>query len=162
MNQKSSLTLAVDPGSIITGYALIERGPHPIDFGVIKPPKTLPIHERYAHIHRGLLHLIGKYQPTAFVIETQYVDKNVATAMKIGMARAISVLAATLHEIPLFEYAPSSAKKAVVGSGNASKEQVQKMIQSLLGLSSLPSSDEADALALALCHTHRVSSCMNI
>ena len=153
--------LGVDPGTRITGYGIIEDGKL-IDFGCIRPPASLPLNERYGVIHRGILALIQKFQPDVFVTETQYVSKNVSSAMKLGMARGVAVLAATLHEIPVFEYAPSRAKKAVVGNGQASKEQVQRMTAHLLGLKEVPKpEDAADALALAICHSH-VNKCTNI
>lgn len=149
-----SRILGVDPGTRITGYGIIEEGKL-IDFGCIRPPPSLPLHERYLVIHKGILHLIKTHSPTAFVIETQYVSRNVSSAMKLGMARGVAVLAATLCEIPVFEYTPSRAKKAVVGNGAASKQQVQQMIAHLLGLKQVPEpEDAADALALAICHSH--------
>ncbi|MCH9611472.1 MAG: Crossover junction endodeoxyribonuclease RuvC [Chlamydiales bacterium] len=156
-----SRILGIDPGTRITGYGIIEDGKL-VDFGCIRPPTSLPLHERYAVIHRGVLALIKKFEPRSFAIETQYVSKNVSSAMKLGMARGVAVLAATLHEIPVFEYAPSRAKRAVVGNGAASKEQVQEMTARLLGLKEVPKpEDAADALALAICHSH-TERCTNI
>jgi crossover junction endodeoxyribonuclease RuvC len=100
-----------------------------------------------------------KYQPDAVAIETQFVYKNVQSAMKLGMARAMGLLAAARRQIPIFEYAPTKAKLAVVGNGGASKMQVQKMIQLLLRLPTLPEpEDAADALALAICHAHTIKT----
>lgn len=153
--------LAIDPGTTITGYGIIEEEGL-VDYGCIRPPASKPLHERYAIIHRAILALIDRFSPSAFVIETQYVSKNVSSAMKLGQARGVAVLAATLREIPIFEYAPSQAKKAVVGNGAASKKQVQTMVAHLLKLKKIPEpEDAADALALAICHSHE-RRCTNI
>ena len=108
---------------------------------------------------------MDKNKPNAVSVETQFVKKNVQIAMKLGMARGIILLACSLKNIPIYEYAPRKAKQAIVGNGAASKEQVQKMLKLLLNLSNIPEpEDAADALALALCHAHQLKSkaCMNI
>jgi crossover junction endodeoxyribonuclease RuvC len=161
------LIIGIDPGTRITGYGIIKlesKRFSPVDFGCIRPKKDLNTADVYKHIYEGIMHLLEKYSPIAMAVELQYVDKNVASALKLGMARGMAILASAMHEIPVFEYAPSKAKKSVVGTGSASKEQVQKMIKTLLGLSTLPEpQDAADALALAICHanTRRSSLCMN-
>jgi crossover junction endodeoxyribonuclease RuvC len=153
--------LGIDPGTCITGYGVITYSAHKqqaIDFGCIRPPKKHLLSQRYLIIFNGLSQLMDKYKPNAVAIETQFVSKNPASTIKLGMARGIAVLAATQRNIPVFEYAPKRAKKAVMGSGSASKEQVQKMMQLLFNLPSPPSpEDAADALALALCHGHTLS-----
>jgi len=158
--KKKRIILGIDPGSWITGYGLIQLEIDrviPLDFGSIRPPKSSTISKRYLIIFTALEELIKQYQPSALSIETQYVYKNVASAMKLGMARGMVLLAAEKNEIPIFEYTPTQAKLAVAGSGAASKEQVGRMVQLLLNLSSPPKPlDAADALALALCHAHRV------
>ncbi|MDP1607851.1 MAG: crossover junction endodeoxyribonuclease RuvC [Chlamydiales bacterium] len=154
------IILGIDPGTRITGYGLIRKMAHtyePIDFGCIRPPADLPLHERYKIIFDGVEKIIGQYQPTAIAVESQFVMKNVLSALKLGMAKGMILLAAARHKIPLFEYAPKRAKQAVVGTGGASKLQVQKMIQTLLRLPKLPQpEDAADALALAICCAHEL------
>lgn len=156
MNEQ--IILGIDPGSVVTGYGIIRTGkgyPQPIDFGCIRPKKTATSPEKYLEIFNAVDLLITRYQPHAVAVETQFVYKNPASAIKLGMARGVITLAAARKNIPVFEYAPKKAKLAVVGSGNASKPQVQKMIQLLLKLPCLPEpEDAADALALALCHAH--------
>lgn len=154
---KKQIILGIDPGTYLTGYAFVSvdanRQCSAIDFGCIRPPAKEPLSVRYLIIFRALETLIKKYSPEAMAVETQYIHKNPQSGLKLGMARGIAVLAASLREIPIFEYAPSRAKKAVVGNGNASKEQVQSMVKFLLSLSELPQpQDAADALALAICH----------
>lgn len=158
--------LGVDPGTRITGWGIISKQGNQVrllDYGCIRPPVDLDINERYRLIHEGLLSLIERFMPTSFVTETQYVSKNVQSAFKLGQAKGVALLAASLRKIPIFEYAPMCAKRSVVGNGKASKMQVQKMVMHLLNLKSLPTpEDAADALALALCHSHRrKTSCTN-
>jgi crossover junction endodeoxyribonuclease RuvC len=158
--QKSLTILGVDPGTCITGYGLIAHGPceqKAIDYGCIKPPAKLPLSRRYLVIFEGLVQIMDQYKPDAVAIETQFVYKNPQSALKLGMARGMAVLAATQRNIPIYEYPPKKAKLAVVGQGSASKVQVQKMMQMLLQLPSPPEpEDAADALALALCHAHTI------
>ena len=142
----------------MTGYGVIQEGDRhwePLDFGCIRPPRNLKIHERYLAIFEGIDHLLEKYQPGAVAVETQFVYKNVQSALKLGMARGAVLIAAARRGVAVFEYAPRKAKQAVVGNGGASKFQVQKMVQMELKLLQLPEpADAADALALALCHAH--------
>lgn len=159
------IILGIDPGTIITGYGLIRKddGIVLIDFGCIRPPGSLPLSERYRIIFESLSILIDKHHPDALAIESQFVLKNVQSAIKLGMAKGMAILAAAQHGIPVFEYAPTRAKRAVVGRGHASKWQVQKMIQTILHLPTVPEpEDAADALALAICHAQtRNFACTN-
>ena len=155
-----NIILGVDPGSRITGYGFIklENNQHiPLDFGCIKPPVDLPLEKRYLIIFDSIDQLIKKFQPMALSVETQFVHKNIQSAIKLGMARGSVILAAAKNNVDVFEYAPRKAKQAVVGSGRASKLQIQKMIQVLLRLQSVPiPEDAADALSLAICHSHAI------
>ena len=150
------IILGIDPGTQITGYGVVRKEtPHilPIDFGCIRPPASLPLAERYRIIFESLQILIDKHMPDALAIESQFVLKNVQSAIKLGMAKGMAILAAAQRGIPIYEYAPTRAKQAVVGRGHASKWQVQKMIQTILRLPTVPEpQDAADALALAICH----------
>jgi crossover junction endodeoxyribonuclease RuvC len=152
------IILGIDPGTRSTGYGVIKVGhrrTEPIDFGCIRPPLHLDPPQKYLVLFNAIEQLIEKYNPEAVAVESQFVYKNVQSAMKLGMARGVAILAASRRQIPVFEYAPKKAKLAVVGNGSASKEQVQKMIQLLLCLPHLPQpEDAADALALAICHAH--------
>jgi len=150
------IILGIDPGTIVSGYGVIkqlELGYEAIDYGCIKPPPKYKISERYLIIFNSIDTLLEKYKPDCIVVETQYVKKNVQVAIKLGMARGAVIIAAARRKIAIFEYAPSKAKMAVVGNGQASKRQVQGMVQRLLNLSCIPEpEDAADALALAICH----------
>ncbi|MDX8430790.1 MAG: crossover junction endodeoxyribonuclease RuvC [Candidatus Algichlamydia australiensis] len=159
---KRRIIFGIDPGTQATGYGIIAvsgRTHEALSFGVIRSSTKVPLNERYLHIFNELERLIDLYQPEAISVETQFVYKNVQSALKLGMARSCAILAGGRKNIPIFEYAPSKAKLAVVGRGNATKPQVQKMIQMLLGLGkvSVPE-DAADALALAICHAHHLKS----
>ncbi len=160
MATKEPIILGIDPGTRITGFGVIKVA-HPqlipIDFGCIRPRAEMSAPERYLAIFNGVDQLIEKHAPTALSVETQFVYKNVQSALKLGMARGAVLIAAARRQIPIFEYAPKKAKSAVVGNGAASKEQVQKMIQLLLKLPILPEpEDAADALALAICHANNM------
>jgi len=159
---RESIILGIDPGTRITGYGAVKGSSHglnAIDFGCIRPPASLPTSERYLILYESLEKLIERLQPDAIAVETQFVYKNVQSAMKLGIARGMVILAAAKKKLPLYEYAPKRAKQAVVGNGAASKYQVQKMIQMLLQLNSMPEpEDAADALALAICHLHHSTS----
>lgn len=150
-----SVILGIDPGTVKTGYGLIRISDgrlQTLDYGVIRPPSKLKLTDRYLIIYEGVASLIEQHQPQIFVVETQFVHKNPSSAIKLGMARGIAIIAAKQKSLQVFEYAPTRAKLAVVGNGRASKHQVQGMMQRLLNLMSPPPEDAADALALAVCH----------
>lgn len=150
------IIIGIDPGTLITGYGIIEvvnGNQRIIDYGCIRPPASLKLSDRYLIIFNAVEELLDKYRPDALAVETQYVEKNVQSAIKLGMARGTVIIAAKRKGIPIYEYAPTKAKAAVVGNGKASKQQVQGMVKLLLNLSEVPHpSDAADALALAICH----------
>jgi crossover junction endodeoxyribonuclease RuvC len=153
------IILGVDPGTIVTGYGVIEErnGKFKVlTFDVIKnrSDQSMPI--RLRAIYSGLSKVIERYHPDEFAIETAFYGKNAQSAMKLGHARGVSILAAVNAEIPTSEYSPREVKRSVVGSGAASKEQVSYMIQSILGLKAAPKYfDATDALAVAICHYHK-------
>jgi crossover junction endodeoxyribonuclease RuvC len=152
------IIIGIDPGTRVTGYGIIQlEGTSftAIDYGCVRPPPSLKLSDRYLILFNAMEELIEKYRPQALAVETQFVQKNIQSAIKLGMARGIAVIAAKKKGIPVFEYAPTKAKLAVVGNGRASKQQVQGMIKLLLNLPEPPTpEDAADALALAICHAH--------
>ncbi len=151
--------LGVDPGTLVTGYGVIEVEESSVtvlDFDVIvnRNERSMPI--RLKEIYSRLCAVIAKYHPDEFAIETAFYGKNAQSALKLGHARGVSMLAAVNHEVPTSEYSPREVKKAVVGNGAASKDQVQYMVKSLLHLRETPKLfDATDALAVALCHHQR-------
>jgi crossover junction endodeoxyribonuclease RuvC len=159
----SDIIIGVDPGTNITGYGIIcmqSSECQVLDYGCIRPPPRLKITDRYLIIYNGLKQLLEKYKPRALAVETQFVHKNVQSAIKLGMARGIVIIAAKSRGMAVIEYAPSRAKYAISKNGRASKHQVQAMVKQLLNLDAIPEpEDAADALALALClaHDHRFS-----
>lgn len=157
MHQNSHTILGIDPGTTVTGFAVIETT-HQfdlLDFGCIRPPAKYKLSDRYLIIHDATLELLEKYSPKAVSIETQFVSRNPQSAIKLGMARGVIVLAARKMKVAVFEYAPKKAKLAVTGNGNASKYQIQQMMKQLFNLKEIPQpEDAADALALALCHAN--------
>lgn len=152
------LILGIDPGTRITGYGIIkvqDPGFLAIDYGCIKPKADMLLTDRYLFIYNGIEELIQKYKPDALVVETQFVKLNPQSAIKLGMARGIIILAAKKAGIQVFEYAPTKAKLAVTGNGKSSKFEVQRMVQLLLNLNSIPEpEDAADALSIAICHAN--------
>lgn len=153
------IVLGIDPGTKVTGYGVVkwERGSiMPLDFGAIRPPAAEELPEKYWIIFSALRQLMEKYSPETVVIETQFVQRNVQTALKLGMARGAAVIAAKMSDAYVVEYSPSTVKKAVTGLGRASKTQMQSRVQNLLRLKSPPTpEDAADALALAITFLHR-------
>lgn len=153
------IILGVDPGTLVTGYGVIEirnGKAHVLDFNVVKNRSTASMPLRLHAIYSTLCAVIEQYHPDEFAIETAFYGKNAQSALKIGHARGVSILAAVNSEIPTAEYSPREVKKAVVGNGAASKEQVQGMVKALLGIKQSPKLfDVTDALAVALCHLHR-------
>jgi crossover junction endodeoxyribonuclease RuvC len=153
------IILGVDPGTLITGYGLIEiekNNVKVLEFDVIinRHERSMPI--RLREIYRKLCSVIEKYHPDEFAIETAFYGKNAQSALKIGHARGVSILAAVNNEIPTAEYSPREVKKAVVGNGAASKDQVKFMVKSILRIRETSKLfDATDALAVALCHHHR-------
>ncbi|MGE3954100.1 MAG: crossover junction endodeoxyribonuclease RuvC [Parachlamydiales bacterium] len=145
--------LGVDPG-MVTGFGVVTADFKAVDYGTIRPPQKKRLSERRRIIFEGIGHLIETYRPDAIAIETQFVNKNIRSAFGVHATAGVITLAATLRDIPVYEYAPSKAKIAVTGKGLASKEQMQAMVARLLSLPEYPPSDAADALALAICHLH--------
>ncbi len=148
--------MGVDPGVAITGYGVVEEENghwQKIASGYIRTSSKDPAPERLAQIFSCLGNLIDCYQPRALSLEKLFFCKNTGTALQVGEARGIVILAAALHKIELFEYTPLQIKKAVSSFGKADKAQVQKMVRVLLQLKDIPPvDDEADALAAAICH----------
>ncbi|MCB1149459.1 MAG: crossover junction endodeoxyribonuclease RuvC [Chlamydiia bacterium] len=153
------IVLGIDPGTKVTGYGVVRSEGGiltPLDFGAIRPPASKELPDKYWIIFSALHGLIEKYRPETVVIETQFVQRNVQTALKLGMARGASIIAAKMSGAAVEEYSPSTVKKAVTGRGGATKGQVQAMVQNLLRLKTLPTpEDAADALALAIAYLHR-------
>ena len=149
--------LGIDPGSRATGFGLIDLIGSQVKYissGVIKSTKG-DFTERLKVIHKSVYKLIKVYNPDIMVIESVFVHKNPSSALKLGHARAAALCATFDFDVSVFEYSPREIKKAVVGTGAASKEQVQHMVVSLLNLDGTPAEDAADAIAAALCYSNQ-------
>lgn len=149
--------LGIDPGTIITGYGVLEkqgaRIVH-IDNGGIFPPKNEPFYEKIRYIHEKTQEIIEKYSPDMVALEDIFVAKNAMSSLKLGHARGAVMVASGHFKLPLYEYTPTQVKQALTGYGRASKEQIQKMVQALLKLPETAFTDASDALAVAICHLH--------
>jgi len=148
--------LGIDPGTVVMGYGIVESNGGDfvlVDYGVIKPPSKLKSPERLGYIYGEIFKVIARYKPDAVAIEEPFVSENIKSALAIGKAQAIAILAAVNNKIPIHEYPPSRIKQQVTGYGGGTKEQVQEMVRLQLNLSGVPSPfDAADALAVAICH----------
>jgi crossover junction endodeoxyribonuclease RuvC len=150
--------LGVDPGTRVAGWGLVETTGNRsrlVACGVLKM-KTEAIPTRLKELCDGLRDVIRLQMPTVIAVETQFFGKNATSAFTIGMSRGVALFAAADCGVPIHEYSPATVKKAVVGNGNASKEQVAAMVRVLLGLAETPRpADVTDAIAIALAHAHR-------
>lgn len=153
--------LGIDPGSRATGYGVIEQQGSRLIYvacGVIRAADRYSFSDRLKIIHDGIFEVIENKAPQVAAVEDVFVAINPKTALKLGQARGVAVLAALRCGLKIYDYTPLKVKQAVVGYGQADKHQVQQMIRVLLRLSATPSQDAADALAVALCHAHHAGA----
>lgn len=150
------LIMGIDPGIAILGYGLVEYKGNSfktIDYGAVTTAAGTPMSERLSIIYCQLTELLVKYKPDAFAAEELFFNKNIKTALIVGHARGVAVVAAANLGIPIFEYTPLQVKQAITGYGRADKKQMQQMVKILLNLKEVPKPDDvADALAVAICH----------
>jgi crossover junction endodeoxyribonuclease RuvC len=152
------IVLGIDPGTAMTGYGIVTREGsrlRAIDYGCLEtvPDRSLP--ERLLLIHEAVTDLLDTHRPAFVGVERLFFNRNVQTAFAVGQARGVVLLAAAQHGLPVLEYGPHEVKTAVTGYGRAPKDQVQRMVQVVLGLDRLPRPDDAaDALAVAICLAH--------
>lgn len=153
--------LGIDPGSIVTGFAILEKGNNGlihVHSGSIRPSARESFAVRLKDIYRSLQAVINDFEPDDVAIEGVFLAKNPQSAIKLSHVRGVTMLASAEAGLKIYEYSPRSVKLAVVGYGQASKQQVQKMVQALVSLKETPSPDTADALAVAICHIHTTIS----
>ncbi len=149
--------LGIDPGSRITGYGVIDRRGSDLGFvacGTIQTVSGRPLAERLVEIYEGLVNVIDLHAPDIAAVEEVFVARNPRSALLLGQARGVAVLAAMKSGIMVHDYSTRVVKQAVAGYGQADKVQVQRMVRALLGLSAMPGNDAADALAVAICHAN--------
>lgn len=153
--------LGLDPGLRFTGWGLIESQNNRLRFlgaGRITIPDDREMAERLAYIHRELHKIIEALRPDHAAVEETFSNTNAKSTLKLGMARGVVLLAPSLFNIPVGEYAANTIKKTVVGAGHADKKQIQHMVKMLLPQAQFDSPDAADALAIAICHAHHLQS----
>lgn len=155
VTEAGMVTLGIDPGTALLGYGVIRGDSDPVlvDVGVIETDSKAPMPDRLVILHRETARLIETYRPDVLAVEQLFFARNVTTAIAVGQARGVVLLAAAQAGVPVAEYSPSEVKFAVVGYGKADKHQMQEMVRIILNLDVIPKPDDAaDALAVALCH----------
>lgn len=154
--------MGIDPGIAIVGYGIIDQKMNqliPVDYGSIQTDASYSTEHRLKLIYDDCTYLFNKYKPEVVGIEKLFFNKNVTTALTVGQARGVIMLAAFNADVKITEYTPLQVKMAVVGYGRAEKKQVQELVKMLLGLSEIPKPDDvADALAIAICEAHSSQS----
>ena len=149
--------LGLDPGTVTTGYGVLDRSASRlvhVENGLLCAPRGASLEERLHLIHAGIVAVIVRYAPAIVAVEAVFFSKNAQSALTLGHARGVALLAAAQHGLVVVPYPPALVKKTVTGSGRAEKMQVALMVKTLLGLPEPPAEDAADALALAICHCH--------
>jgi len=156
LQKPDKIILGIDPGTLLMGYGVIlvqQQKVTLLELGVLKPGKAKDTYKKLQLIFNTVSGLIIKYQPTHFAIEAPFFGKNVQSMLKLGRAQGVAIAAAMRHGLEVTEYSPKKVKQSITGNGNADKEQVMKMLQTLLSFKETPKHyDATDALAVALCH----------
>jgi crossover junction endodeoxyribonuclease RuvC len=152
--------LGIDPGTVVVGWGVVDSvdgAESMAGCGALTASSKLSHGERLSILYKGLEKIVGRFTPDAVAVETPFVSQNVSSALAIGRAQAVALLAAANRGIPTFEYTPAQIKQRVASYGASSKEQIQQMVRMQLGLEEIPDpADAADALAVALCHLSEV------
>ena len=156
--------LAIDPGTLRMGYGVLDAEPSPEadDYGVVALPASMPIENRLYQLHTHILNMIHVFQPDVIAVEDPFVGRGerafAKSALAIGQAQAAVLIGAASQGVPVYRYAPATVKRSVADYGGATKDQVQQITASVLGLTNIPDSDAADALAVGLCHLREISN----
>ncbi len=153
------LAIGIDPGTATTGYGFVhltrDGELELVDYGVITTPSNIPMSDRLKELHNQLSELLALHQPNSGAVEKLFFQRNVSTAISVGQARGVTLLALAEAGVQVAEYTPREIKQAIVGYGGAEKKQIQQMVRTLLEMESIPQPDDAaDALAVAICHLH--------
>lgn len=162
LQKPAKIILGIDPGTMIMGYGIISITGHEVtllELGVLKPGKVKDGYKKLQLIFNTVSGLITKYQPHEFAIEAPFFGKNVQSMLKLGRAQGVAIAAAMRHGLEVTEYSPKKVKQSITGNGNADKEQVMKMLQTLLSFKNNSKYfDATDALAVAMCHHFQSNS----
>jgi crossover junction endodeoxyribonuclease RuvC len=153
------VVIGIDPGTATTGYGLVRENDDGslalVAYGAIITPPDMVMPKRLLELYRQLNEIILLHRPSSGAVEKLFFQRNVTTALSVGQARGVALLALAQHGLGVTEYTPLEVKQAVAGYGKADKNQVQQMVRALLSLSEVPTPDDAaDALAVAICHVH--------
>jgi crossover junction endodeoxyribonuclease RuvC len=153
------MVIGIDPGTATTGFGLVQENEDGslkvIDFGVIQTPPGIAMPERLLSLYERLKEILLLHRPQSGAVEKLFFQRNVTTAISVGQARGVALLALAQMNLPVMEYTPLEIKQAVAGFGGARKQQVQQMVKALLNMQDIPRPDDAaDALAVAICHIH--------
>lgn len=153
------LAIGIDPGTATTGYGFVHLTQNGelelVDYGVITTPSNMPMSDRLQQLHSQLSQLLALHRPNSGAVEKLYFQRNVSSAISVGQARGVTLLALAEAGVQVAEYSPREIKQAIVGYGGAEKKQIQHMVRTLLEMESIPEPDDAaDALAIAICHLH--------
>jgi crossover junction endodeoxyribonuclease RuvC len=153
------IVLGIDPGTAMTGWGAVREEADGrlmlVDYGAIQTAAATPLPGRLRQVFEQVTVLVARYRPEVVAVEEVFFSRNARTAMSVGQARGVILLAAALADRPVYEYTPLQVKQAISGYGNADKTQVQQMTALLLGLETVPTPDDAaDAIAVAVCHLH--------
>jgi crossover junction endodeoxyribonuclease RuvC len=163
--QKEKIILGIDPGTTIMGFGLIKVVGNKMSLLLLNELILNKLDDHYLrlkHIFERTIDLIEKYHPDEIAIEAPFFGKNVQSMLKLGRAQGVAMAAGLSKEIPITEYSPKKIKMSITGNGNASKEQVAKMLQSLLGIKKLPNNlDSTDGLAAAVCHLYNQNNTLS-
>ena len=156
--------LGIDPGLRATGWGVVETAGSALRFvaaGTLKSDAKADLASRLCQLHDGLEAVVGEYAPDEAAVEATFVNKDAAATLKLGQARGIAMLAPARAGLRVAEYAPNAVKKAVIGVGHGDKKQIQLMVRVLLPKALIDSEHAADALAIAICHTHHRQSAVS-
>lgn len=162
-----TIILGIDPGSRVTGYGLIKQNGQKIEYvdsGCIRTSPEGELSQKLLQIYDGVCQLMDHYSPTEVAIEQVFMHENPNSALKLGHARGVAMVAAASHRVKVSEYSARAIKQTVVGYGAAEKAQVSHMVVQLLSLNNAPQKDAADALAIAICHSymrHQISAVLS-
>ncbi|MFO8073855.1 MAG: crossover junction endodeoxyribonuclease RuvC [Polyangia bacterium] len=149
------IAVGIDPGSIRTGYGILRKDGsrlRRIASGTIRLGEKRPLAERLVRLHGALEEILTAHGPDEAAVEDLFFAKHAMSALKLGHARGVVLLSLAQRGLPVSSYAPALVKRSVVGTGRAAKDQIRRVVQAILGLNELPAEDEADALAIAICH----------
>ncbi|MES2773499.1 MAG: crossover junction endodeoxyribonuclease RuvC [Bacteroidota bacterium] len=162
--KNTTIILGVDPGTVVMGFALLQCTGNQLKMlhmDVLKLSSKKDVYERLEMIHASINEVIKKHKPTVFAIEAPFFGKNVQSMLKLGRAQGVAIAVAMTHGLEVTEYSPKKVKQSITGNGNADKDQVWKMLQTILKLEEKPQYyDATDALAVALCHHYQLTSPM--